>query len=59
MNVTLEVAVPRPANTTDFEMKIVGGGGGACREFPRPSNLPELPTDFEQRGLRVLDLSWC
>jgi hypothetical protein len=47
------------ANSTDLEMKITGGGGGARCEFPRPTNLAELSTDFVQRGLRVLDLSWC
>ncbi len=41
----------------DFEMKIGGGGGEAYCEVPWPSNLPELSTDFGQRGLRVLDLS--
>lgn len=43
----------------DSEMKIGGGGGKACCEFPWPSNLAELSTDFGQWGLRVLDLSWC
>jgi hypothetical protein len=43
----------------DFELKIGGGGGEACCEFPGPSNLVELSTDFGQRRSRGLDLSWC
>ena len=47
------------ANASDFEAKIAGGGSEPCCEFPWPVNLAELSTDFGQRGLRVLDLSWC
>ena len=47
------------SDAPDFKMKIGGGGGEASCEFSPPSDLPQLPTDFGQRGLCVLDLSGC
>src|SRR5579871_3146261 len=38
-----------PADATNLQVKIVGGGSPARGKFPRPADPAELSPDFEQR----------